>query len=70
MTHELEPAKIVGKNLKNLIKESGKTQEKFAEEVHADPSTVRRWICYGINKLDSIVQIAEFFGVDFRELLK
>lgn len=62
----------VGKNLKNLIKESEyKTQEKFAYDgIHVDPVTVRRWIAHGIDSLTTIQQIAEILDVDFQELLK
>lgn len=68
MTQNITPTKKVGKNLKNLIKESGRTQEGFADEFGTDPTTVRRWISKGINSVETICQIAEFFDVDFREL--
>lgn len=72
MTQKLTPAKKVGRNLKNLIKSSEyKTQENFAYEVmHVDPVTVRRWIAHGIKDINTIVEIAEKFDIDFKELLK
>lgn len=72
MTQKLTPAKKVGKNLKNLIKSSEyKTQENFAYEgMHVDPVTVRRWIAHGIKDINTIVEIAEKFDIDFKELLK
>ena len=71
MTH-LTLAEKAGKNLKNLIKNSEyKTQERFAVEgIHVDPVTVRRWIAYGIKDINLISEIADIFGVDFKELLK
>lgn len=72
MTHEnLTLAERAGKNLKNLIKNSEfKTQEKFAEAMYVDPTTVRRWLAHGIEKLSLIEEIADIFGIDFMELLK
>ncbi len=70
MTQKLSPAEKAGKNLKNLIKEAGLTQEAFAFEFRADASTVRRWIAHGIKDINLILEIAEFFDVDFFELLK
>ena len=69
MTH-LTLAEKAGKNLKNLIKNSKyRTQDKFAEAIYVDPSTVRRWIANGIRDLNLIEEIAEFFGIDFQELI-
>ena len=71
MTQRLSLAKRVGKNLKNLIKNSKyKTQDKFAEVMYVDPSTVRRWIANGIRDLNLIEQIMEKFDIDFIELFK
>lgn len=71
MTQNLTPDERVGKNLKNLIKESEyKTQEKFAEIMYVDPVTVRRWITHGIKDINTIAEIAKIFNVDFMELLK
>lgn len=70
MTQYLTLAEIAGKNLKNLIKESKfKTQEKFAEAIYVDPTTVRRWIAHGIQNINTIKEIADIFNIDFMELL-
>lgn len=67
----LSAGERAGKKLKNLIKESKfKTQERFAEEMSVDPTTVRRWIAYGVNQLDTIEELAEHLDVDFMEFLK
>ncbi len=56
---------IAGANLKRLIKNSKyKTQEEFAFEFCTDVRTVGRWVNKGIKNLDTIQQIAAFFGVD------
>ncbi len=72
MAQKLTPAERVGKNLKNLIKESKyKTQERFAiEAMFVDPVTVRRWIAHGVKDVNTIQEIADIFDVDFMELLK
>lgn len=56
---------VAGANLKRLIKNSKyKTQEEFAFEFCTDVRTVGRWVNKGIKNLDTIQQIAAFFGVD------
>lgn len=68
--YKLTPAEIVGKKLKNLIKQSEfRTQENFAEAMNVDPTTVRKWLYKGINNLNLIYEIADVLDVDFKELL-
>ena len=56
---------VAGANLKRLIKNSKyKTQEEFAFEFCTDVRTVGRWVNKGIKNLDTIQQIAAFFGID------
>ena len=56
---------VAGANLKRLIKNSKyKTQEEFAFEFGTDVRTIGRWVNNGIKNLDTIQQIAAFFGVD------
>ena len=60
-----DPGLVAGANLKRLIKNSKyKTQEEFAFEFCTDVRTVGRWVNKGIKNLDTIQQIAAFFGVD------
>ena len=60
-----DPALLAGANLKRLIKNSKwKTQEEFAFEFGTDVRTVGRWVNKGIKNLDTIQQIADFFGID------
>ena len=61
---------VAGSNLKRLIKSSTyKTQEAFAVAFGTDVRTVRRWINQGIRCLDTLQQLALFFGVDVFTLL-
>ena len=55
---------VAGANLKRLIKQSSyKTQEEFAYVFGTDVRTVGRWINHGIDRLSTIEQIADFFGM-------
>jgi len=58
-----------GKNLKRLIKERHYTQEQFAELIYADPTTVRKWLKYGINSIDTLDVIAKLFGISVMDIL-
>lgn len=61
---------VVGENLRNLIKESDlKTQEEFAFRFGTDVRTVSRWINHGIDSLETIQQIADFFDLDVLTIL-
>ena len=59
-----------GKNLKRIIKENGLTQEKFAEQMYVDPTTVRRWLANGIDKVSILEQIANFFDISVMDILQ
>lgn len=59
-----------GRNLKRIIKENGFTQEKFAEKMDVDPTTVRRWLARGIKDIDTILTIAKFFDMNVMDILK
>ncbi len=61
---------VAGANLKRLIKESNyRTQEEFAFEFGTDVRTVGRWINKGIKNLDTVQEIADFFGIDALSIL-
>mgnify|MGYP002523948170 CR=1 FL=1 len=61
---------VAGANLKRLIKESEyRTQESFAFEYGTEVRTVGRWVNKGIKNLDTIQQIADFFGIDALSIL-
>ena len=65
-----ELGKVVGANLKRLIKESVyRTQAIFAQEYGVDERTVRRWVSQGIDSLRIVDEIADFFKIDRMSLL-
>ena len=72
MTQETNRLTKVGQNLKKCISESKyKTQVAFANEgMNQDPSLIRRWIKYGVNKITTLEEIAKVLEIDFFELLK
>ena len=62
---ELSYALMAGQTLKRLIKENYPSQEEFAYDYGADIRTISRYINNGINKIDVIQELAEFFYVPF-----
>lgn len=62
--------KKIGSFLKELRKEKNVTQQKFAEIIGVSNRTVSRWET-GSNMpdLDIVMQIADFYEVDLREIL-
>ena len=67
---ELSPKKIVGENLKLLIEENYPNHIEFAYEFGADERTIRRYVNEGVNKLDTIQELAHFFGVEYIDFFK
>lgn len=63
----LSPQQIAGKTLRRLIQENYSTQEEFAYEYGLEIRTVSRYINNGINKIDTIQQLAIFFKIDFMD---
>lgn len=62
---DLSYALIAGQNLKQLIKENYSAQEDFAYDYGAEIRTISRYVNQGINKIDVIQELAEFFDVPF-----
>ena len=62
--------KKIGQFLKRLRKEKGMTQEQFAEMMGVSGRTVSRWET-GSNMpdLDVLIQIADYYEVEIREIL-
>lgn len=54
-----------GQKLRQLIQENFRTQEDFAYRYGMELRTVNRYINQGINKVDIIQELADFFNVDF-----
>ena len=61
----LSPQMKAGNALRCLIQENYPSQEEFAYDYGADIRTISRYINNGINKIDVIQELAEFFNVSF-----
>jgi len=63
--------KRCGAFLKNLRQEKKLTQEQLAEHFGISPRTVSRWETgRNMPDLDLLLQLADFYGVDVRELIE
>ena len=63
--------KKIGLFLKELRKEKGITQEAFAEELNVSGRTVSRWETgSNLPDISLIVEIADFYDVDVREIIE
>ncbi len=63
---KLSPQQKAGNALRRLIKENYSTQLEFALDYGlSDDRCVRRYLKDGINKVDTIQSLADFFQVDF-----
>ncbi len=67
---KLSPQQIAGQNLRRLIQENYPSQEEFSYDYGLELRTVSRYINNGINKIDAIQQLANFFKVEFIEFFK
>lgn len=60
----------IGSFLQELRKEKGLTQEQLAEQLNVARRTVSRWETgYNTPDLDILIELADFYAVDLRELL-
>lgn len=67
MIEAVSPKKRAGEKLRQLIQANYTSQDEFAYEFGCDIRTVNRYINEGINKVDVIQELAEYFGVGFEE---
>ena len=63
----MSPSQIAGKTLRRLIQENYSSQEEFALDYGLEIRTVSRYVNSGINKVDTIQELASFFNVSFVE---
>ncbi len=63
----LSPKQLAGNTLRRLIQENYTSQEEFAYDFGMEIRTVSRYINSGINKTDTIQELADFFGINFRD---
>lgn len=64
---KLSPERMAGETLRRLIQENYSSQEEFAYEYGTDLRTVSRYVNNGINKVNIIQELAEFFNVSFTD---
>ena len=64
---ELNAVKKAGDFLRKLIQQNYSSQEEFAIDFGTDIRTISRYINGGINKVNVIQELAEFFGVKYRK---
>lgn len=57
-----------GAFLRRMLRDNGYTQERFADEFGVSARHVRRWLSDGINSLDTVQQIIEFFDADIGDV--
>ena len=62
----IDYAKQAGIVLRRLIQTHYSSQEEFAYDFGAEIRTVSRYVNQGINKISTIQELAEFFGVDIK----
>lgn len=67
--YEVSYPHVVGEYLRRELKVRHITQEAFSLDFGADVRTVRRWIKDGVNSLDTVVEIARYFGVSVGDVL-
>ena len=62
--------KKIGAFMKQLRKEKGITQETLAERLNVSGRTVSRWETgFNMPDLDILIQMADFYQIEIRELL-
>ena len=64
---EITIQQTAGLYLKILIQENYDSQEDFAYDFNTDIRTVSRYVNNGINKISTIQELADFFGVRFQD---
>ena len=64
---KITPSQLAGNTLRRLIQENYNSQEEFANDYGLEIRTVSRYLNSGINKVDTIQELAAFFNVAFVE---
>lgn len=62
---QLSPQQLAGRTLRRLIQKYYATQQDFADDYGMELRNVSRYINNGINKLDTIQELAQFFKVSY-----
>lgn len=70
MTEKFTPQQKAGHKLRELLKENDISQEQFAKLFNIDVRTCNRYINIGINKVDVLQQLADYFHIDIEEFFE
>lgn len=65
-----EYATIIASNLKKLLKDRGVSRDKVARDLNIGYSTLSNWLLgYNAPKMDKVQALAEYFGVDYTNII-
>lgn len=64
---KMDAAKQAGIVLRRLIQENYPSQEEFAYDFGTDIRTVSRYVNQGINKVNTLQELADFFQIEFTD---
>ena len=62
-------SQVAGGYLKRELKRRGITQEEFSDKFGVNARTVGRWVRNGIHSVDTVEEIARYFGVSALDVL-
>lgn len=67
---DISPQLCAGLKLKKLILENYSSQEEFAYDFGTDVRTVSRYVNQGINKINVIQELSDFFRIPFSDFFE
>ena len=67
---KVDASKQAGLVLRRLIQENYPSQEEFADDFGADIRTVSRYVNQGINKVNVLQELADFFQIELWNFFK
>lgn len=67
---DTSPQLCAGLKLKQLILENYSSQEEFAYDFGTDVRTVSRYVNQGINKINVIQELSDFFRIPFSDFFE
>lgn len=67
---DISPQLCAGLKLKQLILENYSSQEEFAYDFGTDVRTVSRYVNQGINKINVIQELSDFFRIPFSDFFE
>ena len=67
---KMDASKQAGLVLRRLIQENYPSQEEFAYEFGADIRTISRYVNQGINKVNVLQELADFFQIELWDFFR